>query len=355
MTFWGCTVSPDKESAYVPSAEEDMLLHISQACLDPGAKKGSKAVLMLKSGDDGPYAICSLREGITESVNLDLLVEDYSEFSIVGSAGIHLTGYHMPHEDEGPGFDDDEGDDYDDEDFDMAFDEDPGLLGFDEEGLPIYLEDGPQSSSDDEESDEDDEESDSEEDTPRKDVIIEDVTEDQDEDEEEVSEEEEEESEEEEEEEKTPSNNKKKEPVEQSKRKAMDVDKDSKKKAKNEEMVEKKSKAKKYPNGFEIHELQQGKASGKLAKPGKRVSVRYTGKLTNGKVFDQTKGRKTFQFRLGVGEVIKGWDRGVEGMRVGDKRKLVVPPQMGYGSSKVGPIPANSTLIFDVELVDVKN
>ncbi len=334
-----------------------MLLHISQACLDPGAKKGSKGVLMLKSGDDGPYAICSLREGGTESVNLDLLVEDYTEFSIVGNAGIHLTGYHMPQEEDGPGFEEDgDLDEEDEDDFDMAFDEDPGLLGFDEEGLPIYLEDGDESDDDDDDDD-----------VPRNDVVIEDVTEDQEGEESESEEEEESESEEEEEEEsedeeseeeQAPRNNKnkKKEPVEVSKRKAMDVDKDSKKKAKSgEEPVEKKSKSKKYPNGFEIHEVQQGKASGKLAKAGKRVSVRYTGKLTNGKVFDQTKGKKTFQFRLGVGEVIKGWDRGVEGMRVGDKRKLVVPPQMGYGSSKVGPIPANSTLVFDVELVDVKN
>ena len=342
MTFWGCTVSAGKDSAYVPSAEEDLLLHISQACLDPGAKKGSKAVLMLKSADDGPYAICSLREGSVESVNLDLLLEDYSEFSIVGNASIHLTGYHMPQDDDGPGF---EGDDGDDEDFE-AFEEDPDLLGFDADGLPIYMD----ATDDSEEEEDDDDDDDDDDDVPRNDVLIEDVTENQEEDHSEESEEEEEEEEEEDEPPK-----KKKDIVEPAKRKAMDVDKDSKKKSKSEEPAEKKSKAKKYPNGFEIHEVQQGKASGKLAKPGKRISVRYTGRLTNGKVFDQTKGKKTFQFRLGVGEVIKGWDRGFEGMRVGDKRKLVVPPQMGYGSSKVGPIPANSTLIFDVELIDVKN
>lgn len=359
MTFWGCVVKTGKESAYVPSAEEDMLLHISQACLDPGASKGSKSVLMLKSGDDGPYAICSLREGGNESVSLDLLVEDYSEFSVIGTAAIHLTGYLMPQDDDGPGFEDNEDDeDDDDDDFDMAFDDDPSLLGFDEDGLPIYLEDG--SDSEDLSGDEED---DDEEDLTegRDDVIIRDITEDQGEESEEESEESEgesegeseEESEGEEEEEEEPP--KKKQEV--TKRKAADEEKAkaSTKKSKNEEPVERKTKAKKYPNGFEIHELHQGKASGKLAKAGKRVAVRYTGRLTNGKVFDQTKGKKTFQFRLGVGEVIKGWDRGIDGMRVGDKRKLVIPPQMGYGSSKAGPIPANSTLIFDVELIDVKN
>ena len=125
-------------------------------------------------------------------------------------------------------------------------------------------------------------------------------------------------------------------------------------KKKQEDVIETKTKAKKYPNGFEIHELKQGKASGKVAKAGKQVTMKYVGRLTNGKVFDQTKGKSTFKFRLGVGEVIKGWDRGVEGMRVGDSRKLVCPPSMAYGSSRTGPIPPNSTLVFEVELVDVR-
>jgi FK506-binding nuclear protein len=72
-------------------------------------------------------------------------------------------------------------------------------------------------------------------------------------------------------------------------------------------------------------------------------------------VFDSTKGKKAFEFRLGVGEVIKGWDVGVKGMRVGDKRQLVIPPSMGYGREGVrGAIPPNATLVFDIELVDVK-
>ncbi|KAL3153444.1 hypothetical protein ABBQ38_011778 [Trebouxia sp. C0009 RCD-2024] len=111
----------------------------------------------------------------------------------------------------------------------------------------------------------------------------------------------------------------------------------------------------KWENGFQLERLAMGKPDGKLAKPGKKVVVRYRGSLQNGKVFDETKGNKTFSFRLGVGEVIKGWDRGVAGMRVGDKRKLTVPPQMGYGSDGVkGAIPPNATLLFNVELIDVK-
>lgn len=328
----------------MPSAEEDLLLHVSQACLDPGAKKGSKAILMVKSHDDGPYAVCSLREGGTESVSLDLMLEDYSEFSVVGNASVHLTGYQMPQDDDG-------GDMYGEED---DFDEDGALLGYDAEGLPIYMDDDDDDDDEDDEDiemddDESDEDDGDEPDVGQKKVIIEDVTED-------LEEEDSEEDDSEDEEEQRAAAAAAKEAEEKKqKRKAAEQKEKEQKKAKSDEPSGSKTKVKKFPNGFEIHDIHQGKASGKMVKAGKRVSVRYTGRLTNGKIFDQTKGNKTFQFRFGVGEVIKGWDRGMEGMRVGDKRKLVVPPQMGYGASKVGPIPANSTLVFEVELVDVKN
>ncbi|PRD21580.1 UNVERIFIED_CONTAM: FK506-binding protein 4 [Trichonephila clavipes] len=82
-----------------------------------------------------------------------------------------------------------------------------------------------------------------------------------------------------------------------------------------------------------------------------RVHVYYTGKLENNKVFDSCQaGKKPFTFKLGCGQVIKGWDLGVEGMRVGGKRRLKIPPQMGYNKQRTGPIPPNSTLYFIVEL-----
>jgi len=94
---------------------------------------------------------------------------------------------------------------------------------------------------------------------------------------------------------------------------------------------------------------------GKEALRGTTVTVHYTGKLTNGKVFDSSVDRgEPFVFNLGAGQVIQGWDKGVVGMKEGGKRKLTIPPQMGYGARAVGPIPANSTLIFDVELLKVK-
>ncbi|KAL6650786.1 hypothetical protein ACP70R_009711 [Stipagrostis hirtigluma subsp. patula] len=109
-----------------------------------------------------------------------------------------------------------------------------------------------------------------------------------------------------------------------------------------------------FPNGLKIEEIAYGKPDGKKAANGKKVSVRYIGKLKNGKIFDSNVSGRPFEFRLGIGEVIKGWDIGVNGMRIGDKRRITVPPSMGYGNKRMGPIPQNSTLIFDVELVNVK-
>ncbi|KAJ6339293.1 hypothetical protein OIU77_007288 [Salix suchowensis] len=100
-----------------------------------------------------------------------------------------------------------------------------------------------------------------------------------------------------------------------------------------------------------------GKPDGKRASPGSQVSVRYIGKLKkNDKIFDSNVGRAPFKFRLGVGQVIKGWDVGVNGMRVGDKRRFTIPPSMGYGERGAGgKIPPNSWLVFDVELVNVRH
>jgi FKBP-type peptidyl-prolyl cis-trans isomerase len=95
--------------------------------------------------------------------------------------------------------------------------------------------------------------------------------------------------------------------------------------------------------------------TGETATPGKRVTVHYTGKLQDGTVFDSSLDRnEPFQFVLGSGQVIKGWDEGIVGMKVGGKRLLVVPPEMGYGYSDYGPIPGGSTLTFEVELLKVE-
>jgi len=106
-------------------------------------------------------------------------------------------------------------------------------------------------------------------------------------------------------------------------------------------------------SGLQYWDLVAG--NGAVAVPGKQVSVHYTGWLTDGAKFDSSKDRnQPFEFVLGMGGVIKGWDEGVAGMKVGGKRQLRIPPNLGYGARAVGPIPPNSTLIFDVELLDVK-
>ena len=96
--------------------------------------------------------------------------------------------------------------------------------------------------------------------------------------------------------------------------------------------------------------------TGAEAVSGKLVSVHYTGWLTDGKKFDSSKDRgQPFTFPLGGGRVIKGWDVGVAGMKVGGKRKLTIPPEMGYGAGGYPPvIPANATLVFEVELLGVR-
>lgn len=94
--------------------------------------------------------------------------------------------------------------------------------------------------------------------------------------------------------------------------------------------------------------------SGPVCKKGDKVSVRYIGKLQNGKTFDSNTSGKPFQFKLGAGQVIKGWDVGVAGMSVKGERRIVIPAPMAYGSQKLPGIPANSTLTFDVKLVGIK-
>lgn len=108
------------------------------------------------------------------------------------------------------------------------------------------------------------------------------------------------------------------------------------------------------PSGLKYEDIVVG--TGESPSPGKSVRVHYTGWLEDGTKFDSSldHGDQPIDFPIGVGRVIKGWDEGVMTMKIGGKRKLVIPPQLGYGARGAGPIPPNSTLVFEVELLGVK-
>lgn len=105
-------------------------------------------------------------------------------------------------------------------------------------------------------------------------------------------------------------------------------------------------------SGLQISELSAG--TGEEARSGQNVSVHYTGWLTDGTKFDSSRDRgQPFTFGLGRGQVIKGWDEGVAGMKVGGRRRLTIPSELGYGRQGAGPIPPGATLVFTVELLKV--
>jgi peptidylprolyl isomerase len=108
------------------------------------------------------------------------------------------------------------------------------------------------------------------------------------------------------------------------------------------------------PSGLRYHDELVG--GGTEARSGNRVAVHYTGTLESGSKFDSSRDRGTpLEFVLGTGSVIQGWDEGISGMRVGGRRRLVIPAALGYGARGYPPvIPPNSTLVFDVELMEVR-
>jgi FKBP-type peptidyl-prolyl cis-trans isomerase len=108
----------------------------------------------------------------------------------------------------------------------------------------------------------------------------------------------------------------------------------------------------KLPSGLQYEDITIG--TGPEAATGKVIDCFYTGWLKNGTKFDSNIGRQPFSIRLGAGEVIRGWEEGIPGMKEGGKRKLLIPPDLAYGAAGKGPIPPYSDLIFEIEVVKVK-
>ena len=108
-----------------------------------------------------------------------------------------------------------------------------------------------------------------------------------------------------------------------------------------------------FPSGLKIKDLAIGK--GKKVTQGARVAMQYVGKLTNGNIFDKSNPKSPLKFKMGAGQVIPGMEQGVLGMNYGGKRLITIPPELGYGRKRIGEIPANSTLIFEVTILEPEN
>jgi len=365
MAFWAVEVSPNKAYKVVPPFD----LHLTQIVLPAAAKDKGRSVVEVKF-DDKAFAIGSLKLDVTENISADIMFEAAKEisFSVSGSNPVHLVGYFIDHEhDHGDEFDSDE---------DMA---DLGFGGEDEE----IDSDEDDLSDDGEESDEIDEDELSG--ATLQALMNQKRKADQ-----------------------APANGAKKakvdqKPQQQQQQKAEKKPQQQQPQQKAEQKPQQAQKAEQKPQTPKAEQKpQQPKAEqkpqtpqqkqqkekgqtpqaqqqrpqtpeakegqtrtergvkmetvtiglGAVAQTGKKVSVMYTGRLENGKVFDSS--QRPFKFTLGAGDVIQGWDIGVKGMRVGEKRKLTIPPALAYGQRGAPPdIPKNATLVFDVELVRV--
>lgn len=406
--FWGLRLEPGKRY----STTVDKSFHVSMAALDCSTVKGEKDIqsVMLEEGEsNSPFILCNLQKPklLQSHLDLNFMSGDRITFFCRGNGTVHLTGYIMPDDDDDVSFpyaDDDneeeEEEEVEEEEENEDDDEtegkgkeiqaakgkaklnglpakrkgDEGAAGLPSKKKKPELEiPGDSDDSDEDEDGEEEEEDDSDDDEEE---------DDEEEVEDEESEEESEEDHKEEEKKTTPppanldqkskkkKKNKKGQQNEQStspqqqqqqqgkqkQQAAADNTTQPKKKPQqgqqpgNEKQGADEKPKKTLEGGVIVKDLKLG--NGPLCKPGRMVTVYYTGRLkSNNKVFDQSQQGPGFKFRLGRGEVIKGWDVGLAGMKVGGKRLITIPPNMGYGQKGSPPtIPGSSTLLFEVEL-----
>ncbi|CEO94646.1 FK506-binding protein [Plasmodiophora brassicae] len=360
--FWGATIQPGK---VVKCEIAENILHVTSIALDLAnvdEKMAGQRSILYAVMDDKQFVIASLREGGCEQISVDFLFRESKpfKFKLVGKLPVHLVGYLQPLMD----LDDDS----DDEDFEGS-EEDISEEESDEEMIDA------ESGDEDVEAEDDEEESGEEDDEPVEKAAPSraaggqkrpnDVSEDKPQ---QIKKQKQQEKQQQQKQQQKPPQQKKEQ--EQPKKKGVaespalakkDAQQQQQKQAETPKQAEPSGAEAPNKDGFVkvfggvmIKDTKIGE--GKVAAKGKRLGVTYKGMLKNGKVFDSnTDSNKPFHFKLGNGDVIKAWDVGFAGMKVGGKRTIVCPPKMAYGKEGAPPaIPPNSVLIFEVELCHVK-
>lgn len=358
--FWGLNLKPNRKYTQKTSKP----FHISLAALDTDSASDEGGNQIFINHDNQKFLICTLRKGNCEQVMLDLNFGEGDEicFQSIGSGNVSLTGYLI---DKFNFMDDEDDDDEEEEEEQDIQDLRQALI------KKANAKKAKKPAVEEEDDDEDEEDSDFNGEG------LDEVEEDDDDEDEEDGEGEDEEDDEDDDEEAEEDEESEIEEVQQPKAKQPKLDKPQKQQngvaKENQATVDKKGKKDKKANKVEQQKQPQKKAGGERvitggvkiedvrigngpeAKSGKRAQVYYEGRLkSNNKVFDSLKTGAGFKFGLGRGEVIKGWDVGVAGMKVGGKRRITCPPHMAYGARGSPPtIPPNSTLVFEVELKGV--
>lgn len=390
--FWGLILKTNKK--YSQTVQK--AFHLSQAALDLTKSAGGDVQVMLTS-EENTYLLCTLGKDRPQC-QLDLNFEEGDQISLAtkGEGMVHLTGYLVPSEEDMFGG---LGDEEEEEDEELEVeDEAPAAakngkaskqdriakkVAQKVNAKEVQLEDGEEDELDetfelpkgakkqqkggngaaaagdsDEDSDEDDSDEDDSDDEGLDDSKAEgdqedDSDEDDDDDDEEDDDDDDEEDDSEDEQPKAKVAKIEKKPVKQQNGGVENGKASSKELKKEEKSPGQEAKTRTLQGGLVVEDLKVG--GGQEAKPGKKIAVYYEGRLKkNNKVFDSATKGPGFKFALGRGEVIKGWDVGVAGMKVGGKRRLTVPHQLAYGTRGSPPvIPPNSTLVFDVELKNV--
>lgn len=378
--FWGLILKTNKK--YSQTVQK--AFHLSQAALDLSKSNGGDVQVMLTS-EENTYLLCTLGKDRPQ-VALDLNFEEGDQISLAtkGDGMVHLTGYLVPsEEDMFGGLGDEEEDEEEDAEVEEEVAAAPAKNGKAAKqdriakkvaqkvnAKEVQLEEGDEddmdetfelpkgakkAESDDDEDDSDEDDSDDEGlDESKADGEEDDSDDDDDDDEEDDDDDDDEEDDSEDEQPKAKVAKVEKKPakqngVENGKASSKELKKEDKSAGQKDEA----GKTRTLQGGLVVEDLKVG--GGVEAKPGKKVAVYYEGRLKkNNKVFDSSSKGPGFKFALGRGEVIKGWDLGVAGMKVGGKRRLTVPHQLAYGTRGSPPvIPPNSTLVFDVELKNV--